>query len=86
VQNFSEWKLARASELRAVETLFASKKLAEPGLEVADFLMHTAGTQVWRGTWPAKRRDFIAMFGPSETIPDRLVKFFENLDVKVEKK
>jgi hypothetical protein len=81
-QFFQGYKLQR--EINSVtmtipiDGFFMPKSSCEPGLEVADFIMHAAGTQTrahLAGTVEPKRKDFMATF---QTVDDRLQSFFRD--------
>ncbi len=56
--NFSHWKLQVNGAETPVDLLTAPTTLVESGLEVADFIMHTAGAQARADSWPPRRRDY----------------------------
>lgn len=56
---------------------FLPKKAVEPGLEIADTIMHTTGAQVrncLRDPKASKRKDWTAIW---ETMPDNLISYME---------
>jgi hypothetical protein len=86
LQHFSGHKLKRLRNSVSipipVECYFMPKLSCEPGLEVADFIMHSAGTYVRArlgGIDDPKRRDFMATF---QAIDPRLTSFLEVLSAK----
>jgi hypothetical protein len=63
--NFSHWRVQVNGQEKPVEIFRATKDILEPGMEVADFVVHTAGAQARADTWPAQRRDFQTIFQPT---------------------
>jgi hypothetical protein len=63
-----------ARDFLPVEVFRAPKCDCHPGLEIADFVMHAAGTQVRKGVWTDQdhRKDFAAVFA---NVPDAWVRF-----------
>lgn len=87
VKNFSnkELKIKRSNKNISipVETYVMSKKENEAGLEVADFVIHTAGCSVvtfykYISNW-GSRRDFKSIF---QSVNEKMISFFEILEVK----
>ena len=83
-QNFSQYELQLMSRKIPIHRYFMTKAPNEPGLVVADFIAHTAGSTVrdkLRGkiSQYLKRRDFNNVFTPKD---DRWVSFIEINEVK----
>ncbi len=83
-QNFSQYELQFMSHTIPIHRYFMTKAPNEPGLVVADFIAHTAGSTVrdkltGKISQYLKRRDFKHVFTPQD---DRWVSFIEVHDIK----
>jgi uncharacterized protein DUF3800 len=74
LSNFGHWKVKKQGAERIIDIFREEKANTEPGLEIADFIVHTAGSQARLDKWPSQRRDFNAIFLPSR-LDHRWVKF-----------
>lgn len=77
IEHFSGYQLSGEAGDIPVRGFLLPKSATAPGLEVADFVMHAAGTQTrnrLKGAREPTRKDFVAAF---RTVDERLCSFLE---------